>query len=64
VKTALELLKKNEKLTMNELAFDMKQKYSTFDITPQHLGHVIRDNNQTRKEQDTNISQKKDTRNQ
>ncbi len=49
---------------MNELAFDMKQKYSTFDITPQHLGHVIRDNNQTRKEQDTNISQKKDTRNQ
>ena len=34
---------------MNELAFDMKQKYPTFDITPQHLGHVIRDNNQTRK---------------
>jgi len=49
VKTALELLKKNEQLTMNELAFDMKQKYPTFDITPQHLGHVIRDNNQTRK---------------
>jgi hypothetical protein len=42
----LELLKKNEQLTMNELAFDMKQKYPTFDITPQHLGHVIRDNNQ------------------
>ena len=49
VKTALELLKKNEQLTMNELAFDIKQKYPTFDITPQHLGHVIRDNNQTRK---------------
>ena len=49
VKTALELLKKNEQLTMNELAFDMKQKYPTFNITPQHLGHVIRDNNQTRK---------------
>ena len=49
VKTALELLKKNEQLTMNELAFDMKQKYPTFDITPQHLGHIIRDNNQTRK---------------
>jgi hypothetical protein len=47
VKTALELLKKNEQLTMNELAFDMKQKYPTFDITPQHLGQVIRDNNQT-----------------
>jgi len=49
VKTALELLKKNEQLTMNELAFDMKQKYPTFDITPQHLGQVIRDNNITRK---------------
>jgi len=49
VKTALELLKKNEQLTMNELAFDLKQKYPTFNITPQHLGHVIRDNNQTRK---------------
>ena len=34
---------------MNELPFDIKQKYPTFDITPQHLGHVIRDNNQTRK---------------
>ena len=42
MKTALELLKKNEQLTMNELAFDMKQKYPTFDITHQHLGHVIR----------------------
>ena len=42
----------------------MKQKYPTFDITPQHLGHVIRDNNQTRKEQDTSISQKNDIRNQ
>ena len=30
VKTALELLKKNEQLTMNELAFDMKQKISYF----------------------------------
>ena len=33
VKTALELLKKNEQLTMNELAFD---------ITPQHLGHALK----------------------
>ena len=23
---------------MNELAIDMKKKYPTFDITPQHLG--------------------------
>lgn len=49
VKTALELLKQNEQLTMNELEIDMKKKYSTFDITPQHLGQVIRDNNKTRK---------------
>ena len=49
VKTALELLKQNEQLTMNELAIDMKNKYPTFDITPQHLGQVIRDNNKTRK---------------
>jgi len=45
VKTALELLKQNEQLTMNELAIDMKKKYPTFDITPQHLGQVIRDVN-------------------
>ena len=49
VKTALELLKQNEQLTMNELAINMKKKYPKFDITPQHLGQVIRDNNKTRK---------------
>ena len=41
VKTALELLKQNEQLTMNELEIEMKQKYPTFDITPQHLGVVL-----------------------
>jgi transposase len=49
VKSALELLKNNEQFTMNELVVDMKKKYPTFDITPQHLGQVIRDNNKTRK---------------
>jgi transposase-like protein len=49
VNTALELLKKNEQLTMNELALDMKQKYKDFNITPQHLGQIVRDNNKTRK---------------
>jgi len=34
---------------MNELEIEMKKKYPTFDITPQHLGQVIRDNNKTRK---------------
>jgi hypothetical protein len=53
----LDLLKKNEQLNMNELAFDMKQKYPTFDIAPQHLGQVIKNNNQ-----DMKISQKKDTK--
>ena len=43
VKTALKLLKQNEQLTMNELAIDIKKKYPTFDITPQHLGQVIKE---------------------
>jgi len=43
VNTALDLLKQNEQLTMNELLVDMKNKYSTFDITPQHLGQIVRD---------------------
>jgi len=34
---------------MNELLVDMKNKYPTFDITPQHLGQIVRDNNKTRK---------------
>jgi transposase len=49
VNTALDLLKNNEQLTMNELVLDMKKHYPSFDITPQHLGQVIRDNNKTRK---------------
>jgi len=49
VNTALELLKRNEQLTMNELVIDIKKKYPSFNITPQHLGQVIRDNNKTRK---------------
>ena len=42
-------MKQNEQLTMNELLIDMKNKYPTFDITPQHLGQIVRDNNKTRK---------------
>ena len=49
VNAALDLLKQNEQLTMNELLIDMKNKYPTFDITPQHLGQIVRDNNKTRK---------------
>ena len=49
VKTALNIVDKNEQLTMNELLFTMKQKYNDLDITQQHLGRVIRANNRTRK---------------
>lgn len=49
VKTALNIIDKNEQITMNELLFDIKQKYPNFNITRQHLGRVIRINNRTRK---------------
>ena len=49
VKTAVNMIDKNEQLTMDELLSSMKQKYNDFDITPQHLGRVIRANNRTRK---------------
>ena len=34
---------------MFELAKLIKKKYENFNITSQHLGQVIRDNNKTRK---------------
>ena len=49
VKYAIQKLKENEQITMEELHKIVKKKYKDFDITPQHLGHVIRDNNITRK---------------
>jgi transposase len=49
VKTALNIIDKNDQITMDELLFDIKQKYPTFNITRQHLGRVIRINNRTRK---------------
>jgi len=49
VKYALKLLKQNEQITMFELVKLIKKKYNEFDITPQHLGKVLRDNNKTRK---------------
>ena len=49
LKTALNIIDKNEQITMDELLFDIKQKYPTFNITRQHLGRVIRINNRTRK---------------
>ena len=49
VEYAIKVLKENEQITMEELVKEVKKKYPTFDITPQHLGKVIRDNNITRK---------------
>ena len=49
VKYAIELLRKNEQITMDELVKQIKKKFKDFDITPQHLGTIIRDNNKTRK---------------
>jgi len=49
VKTAVNIIDKNEQLTMDELLFDMKQKYKDLDISTRHLGRVIRANNRTRK---------------
>ena len=49
VRSAVNMIDKNEQLTMDELLFSMKQKYKDLDITRRHLGRVIRANNRTRK---------------
>lgn len=49
IEYALKLLKENQQITMFALAKLVKEKYKNFNITPQHLGVVIRDNNKTRK---------------
>ena len=49
VSYAIKKLKENEQITMKELHKLVKKEYKDFDITPQHLGQIIRDNNITRK---------------
>jgi len=49
VQYAIQKLKENEQITMEELNKVVKKKYTDFDITSQYLGQVIRDNNTTRK---------------
>ena len=49
VKYVIQKLKENEQITMEELCKIIKKKYKDFNITSQHLGQVIRDNNITRK---------------
>jgi transposase len=53
VKYGIQKLKENEQITMEELHKIIKKKYKDFDITPQHLGQIIRDNNITRKRKRT-----------
>ena len=43
------LLDKNEQYTMNELSMLLKEKHKEFDVSPQHLGRIMRNHNRTRK---------------
>lgn len=58
VKYAIQKLKENEQITMEKLHKLVKKKYKYFDITPQYLGQVIRDNNITRKRTRTQCKRK------
>jgi transposase-like protein/transposase len=49
VKSALNILDKNEQYTMSELSMLLKEKYKNFDISQQHLGRIMRNHNRTRK---------------
>ena len=49
VNYAIDILKKNEQLTMFGVRKLVKKKFKNFNITAQHLGQVIRNNNKTRK---------------
>lgn len=45
LKYAISLINKNKQITMKELSSKVKKKYKSYNITSQHLGKVIRDNN-------------------
>ena len=49
VKYALQLLKENEQITMNELQYQLQKEYKTLDISARQLNNILRDNNKTRK---------------
>ena len=46
---AKELLRRNPAMTMKKMAEVLKEEFDDFDVTPQWFGHVLRDNNITRK---------------
>ena len=58
VKTAVNMIDKNEQLTIDELLFAMKQKYNDLDISTRHLGRVVRANNRTRKRTTPTLSKR------
>ena len=49
VKDALQLLKQNEQITMNELQYQLQKRHKTLDISARQLSNILRDNNKTRK---------------
>jgi transposase len=49
VKDALQLLKENEQITMNELQYQLQRKHISLDISARQLNNILRDNNKTRK---------------
>jgi transposase-like protein/transposase len=49
VTSAIKELRKQQTISMKELSEKLKSKHKDFDVTPQWLGHVLRDNNETRK---------------
>ena len=46
---AIRILLSNEQITMIDLNKILRDQFEDFDITPQHLGQILRDNNKTRK---------------
>jgi len=49
VKEAIKQLKTTKSIAMKDLNEKLKEVFDDYDITSQWLGHVLRDNNQTRK---------------
>lgn len=49
IQFALTKLQENEQITMSDLNKKLEEKFSNYNITPQHLGQVLRDHNKTRK---------------
>ena len=49
VKEAIKQIKITKSISMKDLNEKLKDKFDDYDITSQWLGHVLRDNNETRK---------------